>query len=177
VTDDQRQRAGDDSETARQIGFLQLQISYFTTQLTIADAKAAGVLAFTVAVAGVTAQQLRDHDGATFLATSIGALGLLLSLMTCIFGFTAVWPRRIADASGAAVDLFSWVSVSAAARGAAGSHARNVAMASGREMRDAVSYTTEELACIIERKYRSIRRAFLTLVPATLAHVAYWFLS
>jgi len=160
------------------MAFLQLQIGYFTTQLTIADAKAAGVLAFTVAVAGVTAQQLRGDDGtAVFLATSIGAVGLFFSLVTCFFGFTAVWPRRISDASGAAVDVFSWVSVSAAARAAAGSHARKVAVASGPDMRDAVSYTTEELACIIERKYRSIRCAFLMLVPATLAHVASWFFS
>jgi hypothetical protein len=38
--------------------FLQAQLTYFTSHLSLADAKAAGVLIFSVAVSGVTADKL-----------------------------------------------------------------------------------------------------------------------
>ncbi len=169
---DQRDRKYRKDST--RLEFLQSQLTYFASHLSLADAKAAGIMVFSVAMSGVTAEKIHWHGMPSLIPKEVvGLAGLLCSFVAMLFAFLAIWPRtapgRLKD------DVFSWVGVAGYSH--KGSHAKRALTASNEEILEGIADTTESLAVAISRKYVAIRRAFWALAPATLAHIAYWVLS
>jgi hypothetical protein len=165
------------SASAARFAFLQLQVPYFMAQITIGDAKAGGIIVFVTAVSSLTGQKLDlgSHVGWTQLDL-LALFALACSAITCTFAFQAIWPRGIANVPGAKSNLFSWVSLARMGANSPGTYYRKLKTSSEEDLVEPTADTVEELAGIIARKYNSVRFAFIALVVATAAHVAYWVL-
>ena len=159
-----------------QLKFLQSQMQYYSSHLSLADMKAAGIMAFSVAISGVTADRM-EWDGTPALLSEAGFawLGLLFSLVAMICAFRALWPRY--HSVKPAYGLFGWVDVSGNARSKGGrkrSHSQRTKAASAGAILDGMAGTAEDLAVVIAEKYRWIKWATRNLAPATFTHIAFW---
>jgi Pycsar effector protein len=158
--------------------FLQLQVTYFMTHLTLADAKAAGIIAYVGVAAGVTADKISLEPWPYLSIASIAAIGaIVFSVVTGAFAFAAIWPRRTSSSAAASTNSFSWLSVaSQSLNGGVGSHYRELSRSPDESVLRPIADVAEELAAIIKRKYEQVRIAFIWIVPATMLHVAFWIL-
>lgn len=158
-----------------QFKFLQSQIQYYSSHLSLADVKAGGIMAFAVAVSGVTAKEFAwDKSLQQLFPNGFAWLGLLLALVAMVCAFCALWPRY--RSAPAPHGLFGWVDVSANARAEKKNprHAKRVKAASSSDLLNSIATTIEDLAGVIAQKYRWIKRATWALAPATAAHIFFW---
>jgi len=151
--------------------FVQLQVSYYMAQMSIGDAKAAGILAFLMAFSGVTAERL-SRAGASPESATAGLAAILVSAAACAVAFWVLWPRL--TESGSQGNLFSWVSVSTRAPA---DHFALLGRATDDKLVRDVAEAMVDIAVIVRRKYTGVRRALLALAPATILHLISWYLS
>ena len=154
--------------------FLQTQTSYVTSHLQIADAKAAGVIAYISIVSGYTASKVSISAGPPYqLAAWIALSGAAIGLVALAMAFLAVmprgWPGRDPD------DPFSWVGLAAAASTAP--YTERLPLLTAGEMQHALADTVETCALIIHRKYRLVSASILTSILATVLQSASWFVA
>jgi len=156
--------------------FLKAQLAYFTTHLSVADAKAGGILLFAAGMSAETAKGIHAIGTRPWLSEdTLGLVALALSLLAVLFALRVLVPRTTpgrVQVGGGQVDVFSWMGV--ANRHAHGSHIERTRAATSLDFFQGLADTNETLALVIDRKYREIRRGFWTLGPATLFHVVYW---
>lgn len=151
--------------------FVQLQVQYFMAQMTIGEAKAAGVLAFMVAVSGVTTQRLGNEEALPGSVVA-GLLAIGLSFIASAFAFHVLWPRRTGN--GPEGNVFSWVSVS---NRRPDRQALLMSRASAEQLVGDVAESMVDIAYIVRRKYEGVHRALMALIPATALHVLSWLLA
>jgi hypothetical protein len=153
---------------------LHAQLTYFTSHLSLADAKAAGITVFAVATAGVTADKLTLAGVPPLISReSLAIAALLLSFVAVLFTLLAIWPRTAAGRIHH--DVFSWVGVAGnAALGKGKPHNERMLKTAEVDVLKGMADASESLAIAISRKYALIRGSFVALVPATLGHVFFW---
>jgi hypothetical protein len=164
------------ADSATRFHFVQLQVSYFMAQMSIGDTKAGGMLAFVVALSGVTAQRMSAD---TFQLTAVGAIvvsiALGMSLVTFAIAAFVLWPRRISvPPPGDAVNNFSWVQLAMLHEKSPGAYRTQLAAASVDKLTADVANVMEDIAAIVRRKYVAARYGFIALVPAAALHIVFW---
>jgi hypothetical protein len=156
--------------------FLEVQVLYFMSQMTLGDGKAAGIIAFGVAISAITVERLKDVRSLTLTVSSaIAVLALTFSMLGCAFAFQAIWPRRISKVPGGNVNVFSWVNV-ARVGASPGAYHSMLLDASDTQLMRSMAEVAAELASIVIRKYVANRRAIACLAPATILHAVFWLL-
>jgi len=153
------------------IQFLQAQISYVTSHLQLADAKAAGVIAYLSLVCGYTFQ--RWSDAGTWphgWALACTALGLAFSLMAFTTSFLTLLPRPSPGRNLG--DPFSWVGLSAASEGRA--YPDRFSELTVSQMERGLADTVEACAIIIRTKYHFVRIAIWSAVLSTAVQALSW---
>lgn len=151
--------------------FLQVQIAYGTSHLQIADAKAAGIIAYITVLSGYTASKDSiSTEQSLKLAGWLALSGGVVGLVALAAGFFAVMPRRWPGRFPH--DPFSWVGLSAAAAGVP--YHERLPELTLSEMNQALADTVETCACIIHRKYRLITVAVLASIGATALQSVSW---
>lgn len=153
---------------ALRLAFVDTQVSYYMTQMTIAEAKAGFILAFAVTVSGFTADRL-DKEGLSALVVGAGLAAIALSLAASVLAVLVIWPRR--TGSGTSGNVFSWVSVS---RAPWDRQARDLNAATAEMLIRDMSEAMVDIACIIRTKYDAVKRALCALLAATILHLATW---
>jgi hypothetical protein len=89
--------------------FVKLQVDYLMAQMNIGDAKAGAMLAYIVALSGVTADRVKDIDPSLLSAVLVSA-ALGFSLVGLGWVAYVIWPRSIdKPTEHPTVNLFSWV--------------------------------------------------------------------
>jgi hypothetical protein len=172
---------GQDSGTSRSspasdvtaFEFLQTQINYVTSHLQIADAKAAGLIAYISVLSGYTASKINLSAGppyglAAWLALIGGAVGLVALAAAFLVVMPRGWPGRDPR------DPFSWVGLSSAA--SAAPYIDRLPQLTPREMQRALADTVETTSLIISRKYRLVSVAVVTSLAATALQAVSWLL-
>ncbi len=154
--------------------FLQTQVSYLTSHLQIADAKAAGVVAYVSVLGGYTANKLSAAGGlgptfASWLAVvSIGVGAVAIAL-----AFLAVIPRGWAGTDPR--DVFSWAGRSNLA--SSQPYPESIGQLTHREMQRSLADSVETSSLIVRRKYRLVAASIITALVSTLGQGAYWILA
>jgi hypothetical protein len=141
------------------------------TQMTIADAKAGGILVFLVAVSGVTVRRLSE-DTVSVPSLAAGLLAIALSIAGSVFAFSVIWPRLTGH--GPVGNVFSWVSV---ASRTPDEQIRLLNDAPERQLIDNIGEAMVDIAVIVREKYSDVQRALIALIPATALHLLNWLLT
>lgn len=159
--------------------FLQSQLQYYASHLSLADLKAGGIMAFSVAISGVTADKMVWGGlPQLFSKITVGWVGLFFSLGAMFCAFFAVRPRYKSCAPPHGI--FGWVGVADNAgskNNRRKSHAQRIKSAMVDQVLDGMADTIEDLAVVISKKYWWIKGATWGLVPATVAHISFWIIS
>lgn len=153
---------------ALRLAFVDTQVSYYMTQMTIAEAKAGFILAFAVAISGVTADRLDKADLAG-VVVGAGLTAIALSLVASVLAVLVIWPRR--TGTGSSGNVFSWVNVS---RTPWEQQARNLNAATEDQLISNVSEAMTDIAFIIRTKYDAVKRAVCAVLAATILHLTTW---
>lgn len=154
--------------------FLQMQISYVTSHLQIADGKAAGIIAYVSILSGYTASKVRLNAEPSFgiavwFALIGGAIGFIALLAAFLVVIPRGWPGRNST------DPFSWVGLSAAA--CATPYVDRLPQLTLREMQRALADSVETTSLIISLKYRLVSVAVVTSIVATALQTVSWLLN
>ncbi len=154
--------------------YLQTQIGYVTSHLQIADAKAAGVIAYISVLSGYTGSKVSFSAGPpNSLASWLAVIGAGVGLGALAAAFLAVtprgWPGRDSN------DPFSWVGLSSAASRAP--YTDRLPLLTPREMKRALADTVETCSLILIRKYRLVSAAILTSIAATALQCSSWLVA
>ena len=154
--------------------FLQTQISYVTSHLQIADAKAAGVIAYISVLSGYTSSKISLSAGppygfAAWLALIGGSVGLLALAAAFLAVMPRGWPGRDPN------DPFSWAGLSSGASTAP--YTDRLPQLTPREMQRALADTVETCSLAVSRKYRLVSVAILTSIVATALQGASWLVA
>ncbi len=157
--------------------FLKLQVNYFSSHLRHADAKAAGIIAFTAAITKIVTDRISwAINGETPIFIYFGYLLLFLSLVTILLSICAVFPRFTDKKTISINNSFSWTSVSAALskNKKDPSHYKEISKKSPDELLEDISESTAYLAWVIRKKYRFIRLSIGFLIPNVLIIAFLW---
>lgn len=151
--------------------FLQTQISYVTSHLQIADAKAAGVIAYISVLSGYTASKISLSAGLPFaLGVWLALIGVGVGLLALAAAFLAVMPRGWLGRDPK--DPFSWIGLSSAASTVP--YADRLPQLTEREMQRALADAVETCSLIISRKYWLVSASILASMLATALQGASW---
>jgi len=154
--------------------FLQMQVTYVTSHLQIADAKAAALIAYISVLFGCTASKVSIAPGAPYgLAAWPALIGVFIGSVSLVSAFLAVYPRSWPGRD--AQDPFSWVGLSGAASTAP--YVDRIPKLTATEMKEAVADAVETCSLIIRRKYSLVSAAVVTSLVATPLMVASWLLA
>lgn len=162
------------SKDVNHIDILKTQLTYFTSHLGLADAKAAGIVVFSTTLCKETVDKTGRFDWHLLhFAQILGIAGIGISCLTIVCAYKALQPRP--SHGRVNMDIFGWVGVSANAS-AGDSHASRFVDAGAAEIARGIANTTEDLAQVIARKYAWIKQALYLLLPSMLMQFAYWLL-
>lgn len=154
--------------------FLQTQISYVTCHLQIADAKAAGVIAYISVLSGYTASKISLSAGPPYgLAAWLGVIGGAIGLVALASAFLAVVPRSWPGRDPK--DPFSWVGLSPAA--SSNPYPDRLSQLTPRDMQHALADAVETASLIINRKYRHVVVSVLSSLAASALQASSWLVA
>jgi len=154
--------------------FLHAQVSSVTSHLHLADAKAAGVIAFISVVSGYTATKISLVSPSSYgVAQWLGLIGGATGLAALAMAFLAVLPRGWPGRDPK--DPFSWVGLSGAA--ATTPYPDRLSALTVREMQRALADHVETCSLIIRRKYRLVAASILLSLTAAALQASSWIWS
>jgi hypothetical protein len=156
------------------MAYLYAQISYLTSHIQIADAKAAGIVAYLSVLNAYTASKLAPLSsikGLPFAWLGAGALGL--GVIGIVAAFIAIIPRRMEGRSE--TETFSWVGVSIAVREKA--YSRLIQEHSYEDLQASLADTVKTISLMMDHKYRLTVISSKTALTSSVGQLLYWLLA
>ncbi|WP_114751301.1 Pycsar system effector family protein [Pleomorphovibrio marinus] len=160
--------------------FLKLQVTYFSAHLRHADAKAAGIIAFTAAITKIIADRITWANGMeNALQVTLSYVLLALAFITIMFSIFAVFPRFTKSKLINPNNSFSWSTISSIKPTTRNTwkHYDTITKKDNLKLLEDISESTAYLAQVIRKKYRWIRLAIFTLILDLLLITLLWSLD
>lgn len=153
--------------------YLQIQIGYLTSHFQIADARAAGVVAYVSVLTAFTATKFASLTSGGHLTDRLAAAGVGFAAIAIAAAFIAIIPRG--QGGRDPFDPFSFVGL-ANSKGS-DPYPSRLPTLTPDDMAEALADTAETCAGILWTKYRWVAGSVLAGLLATLFQGTFWFVG